>query len=86
MRMLSLVLNVELMAGVSPVQSVSDMVELANRIGCKVTSRFNGITMWCYPDDDVELIMKNYKKANKANEGNMIVSSKHCFSSLVVVQ
>lgn len=52
----SFVVKVEPFAGQHVRDICSDMVALADRIGCRVEAECNGVTVWARPGDDARLL------------------------------
>jgi len=61
-------LKVELFAGTDIVSAVTDLCELANRVGTLCEAKFNGVHLWARPGDDPQQLVAAWDEQMKRPE------------------
>lgn len=59
----SVTLRVELKAGTGIRDACCDICELANRVGCLIEAKFNGVTLWAMEGNNPLRLAEEYDKA-----------------------
>jgi len=58
----SIILPIELLAGTDIRDACCDICELANRVGCTVEGKFNGVKIWANEGGNPLTLMERYHK------------------------
>ncbi len=58
----SVMMKVELIAGTDIRDACCDVCELANRMGCLIEARFNGVRLWAREGDNPLTLEEEYGK------------------------